>query len=331
MSAERQGLRIEVRGIVQGVGFRPFVYAQALRGGLTGWVRNTSGGVEMQVSGTPEPPAVLPERPDPRPAGPGAHRFASPASLAPPTAASFEIAHSQPRPDEFIPVSPDVSHLRRLPGRAVRPADRRYRYPFTNCTNCGPRFTIVQDMPYDRPKTTMAGFEMCPACRSEYQNPLDRRFHAQPVACPRCGPQVWLEASGQRGRGEQAIQAARKWLKQGKILAVKGLGGFHLACDACNPQAVDELRRRKQRSDKPFALMAFDLSAVEQALLCLTRGSPAAQHPPAAGLAARPPTRVERGRRCGSRAAYVGRHAGLHSSARMLLLEQSKVSPNCWS
>jgi hydrogenase maturation protein HypF len=265
MSAERQGLRIEARGIVQGVGFRPFVYAQAKRCELTGWVRNTSGGVEMQVSGTPTglqsflnalthklPPLAridsLTSQPCPQD-----------------SSQTFEIIQSQPRPDEFIPVSPDVATCPDCQAELFDPSDRRYRYPFTNCTNCGPRFTIIQDLPYDRPKTTMAGFEMCPTCRSEYQNPLDRRFHAQPIACPQCGPQVWLEASGQHlAEAEQAIQAARQWLKQGKILAVKGLGGFHLACDACNPQAVDELRRRKQRSDKPFALMAFDLSAVHR-------------------------------------------------------------------
>jgi hydrogenase maturation protein HypF len=264
MSAERQGLRIEVRGIVQGVGFRPFVYAQAQRCGLTGWVRNTSGGVEMQVSGTQTclqsflhalnhdlPPLARIDSLTSRPCPPDGSQ-------------GFEIIQSQPRPDEFIPVSPDVATCPDCQAELFDPSDRRYRYPFTNCTNCGPRFTIIQDLPYDRPKTTMAGFEMCLACRSEYQNPLDRRFHAQPVACSRCGPQVWLEAGGQRlaERG-QAIQAARHWLKQGKILAIKGLGGFHLACDACNPQAVDELRCRKQRSDKPFALMAFDLSAVQ--------------------------------------------------------------------
>ena len=140
-------------------------------------------------------------------------------------------------------------------------ADRRFRYPFINCTNCGPRFTIIKDIPYDRPKTTMADFQLCPDCKAEYENPLDRRFHAQPVACAICGPQVWFEAEGQNlAQREGALEMARTWLMEGKILAVKGLGGFHLACDASNPQAVEELRSRKKRSDKPFALMAFDLA-----------------------------------------------------------------------
>ncbi|MCJ7825739.1 MAG: Sua5/YciO/YrdC/YwlC family protein, partial [Anaerolineales bacterium] len=134
--------------------------------------------------------------------------------------------------------------------------DRRFRYPFTNCTNCGPRFTIIKDIPYDRPKTTMAPFEMCAECAAEYRDPRDRRFHAQPVACPDCGPQIWLEENSvRREAGDEALQAARQLIKEGKILAVKGLGGFHLACDATNDAAVTELRHRKLRVNKPFAVM----------------------------------------------------------------------------
>jgi hydrogenase maturation protein HypF len=146
------------------------------------------------------------------------------------------------------------------------PNDRRYRYPFINCTNCGPRFSIIQDIPYDRPKTTMSGFKMCPECQAEYEDPTNRRFHAQPIACSVCGPRIWFEPKGNEPHVllEQGLKMARMALKQGKILAIKGLGGYHLACDASNPQAVAELRKRKKRSDKPFALMVFDRAALER-------------------------------------------------------------------
>ncbi len=145
------------------------------------------------------------------------------------------------------------------------PTDRRYRYPFINCTNCGPRFSIIQDIPYDRPNTTMSGFQLCEQCSDEYHNPRNRRFHAQPIACPDCGPRLFFEVGTRRkAEGDDALIQARKWIQLGKIIAIKGLGGYHLACDATNPAAVAELRRRKKRSDKPFALMAFDMTAVEQ-------------------------------------------------------------------
>jgi hydrogenase maturation protein HypF len=151
------------------------------------------------------------------------------------------------------------------------PADRRYHYPFINCTHCGPRFTIIQDIPYDRPNTTMAPFVMCPECQAEYDNPLDRRFHAQPVACPVCGPQVWLQVASGRLQVAHPIETARQLLAEGHILAVKGLGGFHLACDALNETAVATLRQRKLRVDKPFALMMPDMATVEQH--CLVNGA----------------------------------------------------------
>ncbi len=259
------GLKVRVRGIVQGVGFRPFIYTQAMQNHLTGWVRNTSGGVEIEVNGAQAgveaflhalqhdlPPLARIDEMESQPSEPNGYT-------------QFEILTSQPKAGDFIPISPDVSICPDCQRELFEPADRRYRYPFINCTNCGPRFTIIQDIPYDRPKTTMAGFPMCPACGTEYKNPLDRRFHAQPVACPECGPQVWLEVNGKRtAEREDAVQAARKLLKKGKILAIKGLGGFHLACDATNAKAVAELRSRKKRSDKPFALMAFDLATVEK-------------------------------------------------------------------
>lgn len=259
------GQEIKVTGIVQGVGFRPFVYSLATSLQLTGWVRNTSSGVEIEINGTDESVSAFLEELKTHP--PALARIDSiEARPVPPNGyEGFEIRHSQPQPGDFLPVSPDVCTCPDCLRELFDPSDRRYRYPFINCTNCGPRFTIVTDIPYDRPNTTMAGFPLCDGCRREYEDPLDRRFHAQPVACPRCGPQIRFEANGQQiAAGEDALQLARQWLREGRILAVKGLGGYHLACDASNPQAVAELRRRKRRSDKAFALMAFDLAAIER-------------------------------------------------------------------
>jgi hydrogenase maturation protein HypF len=176
----------------------------------------------------------------------------------------FAILASETIPLGFQPVSPDMGLCADCLGELFDPEDRRYRYPFINCTNCGPRFTIIDDVPYDRPNTTMAPFAMCAECSSEYENPADRRFHAQPIACPRCGPHVWLEEKGRSiGEGETAMQKVRAYLADGRILAIRGLGGFHLACDATNSRAVTELRRRKLRVDKPFALMVWDLAAAQ--------------------------------------------------------------------
>ncbi len=274
--AEAQGLRLHITGVVQGVGFRPFVYGLARRYGLTGWVRNTSAGVDIEADG---PAAAL------------AGFAAALRDELPPLAridsfsaeprpadgyTSFDIRASRPEPGAFQPVSADMALCPDCLRELFDPADRRYRYPFINCTNCGPRFTIIRDIPYDRPLTTMAAFPMCPACAAEYHDPRDRRFHAQPNACPACGPRVWLET----GRpttderlssvvhhpssilGEAAIQEARRLLAEGRIVAVKGLGGFHLACDALSDAAVQRLRTRKGRADKPLAIMATDLEAV---------------------------------------------------------------------
>ena len=259
------GLKIYVRGIVQGVGFRPFVYHLATRMHLTGWVRNTSSGVEIEVNG---PEAMLQAFVKAiRSEAPPLARIDALVShpVSPNGLKRFEIQSSQPQPGEFLPVSPDISICSDCQRELFDPHDRRYRYPFINCTNCGPRYTIIKDIPYDRPNTTMAGFSMCADCQAEYDDPADRRFHAQPIACPACGPQLSFVAAGHvLAEREEALSLSRRWLKEGKILAIKGLGGFHLACDASNRSAVAELRRRKQRSDKPFALMAFDLAAVER-------------------------------------------------------------------
>ena len=259
------GASIHITGIVQGVGFRPFVYGLATRLALTGWVRNTSAGVDISVDGTRDSlECFLRALRDETPPLARIDEFQV-IQKQPNGFSSFEIVHSQAIPDAFQPISPDVSICPDCLRELFDPNDRRYRYPFINCTNCGPRFTIIQDIPYDRPKTTMAPFEMCPACAAEYHNPLDRRFHAQPVACPDCGPQVWLETDGSpEQKTENAILETRLLLAQGKIVAVKGLGGFHLACDATNLEAVSELRHRKLRVDKPFALMLPDLETVEK-------------------------------------------------------------------
>lgn len=263
------GARLHVNGIVQGVGFRPFIFNLAHRLGVKGWVRNTSGGVDIELDGSMQAleafaRAVLAEAP------PLSRIDQLEVSYQPASGfADFEILESTSLPEAFQPVSPDVAVCADCLSEMNDPQDRRYRYPFINCTNCGPRFTIIKDIPYDRPSTTMAGFVMCPDCAREYGDPSDRRFHAQPIACPTCGPQVWLEtsnngaASGMRmASGDAAIREARQLLARGGILAVKGLGGFHLACDATNPAAISELRRRKLRVDKPFAIMAADVTAV---------------------------------------------------------------------
>ncbi|HPH95993.1 MAG TPA: carbamoyltransferase HypF [Anaerolineaceae bacterium] len=258
------GLKVHIRGIVQGVGFRPFVYNLATSLALTGWVCNTSRGVEIEVNG---PSPVLEEftrrlRIDAPPLARIDSFLVTPCQ--PDGYALFSIIESQPQPGDFIPISPDVSICPDCRRELFDPADRRFRYPFINCTNCGPRFTIIQDIPYDRPKTTMSGFPLCPECDREYHNPADRRFHAQPVACPVCGPKIWLQKDGQRiSENDEAVLQARAWMNEGLILAIKGLGGFHLACDAANAAAVSRLRDRKRRSDKPFALMAFDIPAVQ--------------------------------------------------------------------
>ena len=273
-----KGAKFHITGVVQGVGFRPFVYGLAQRLNLTGWVRNTSAGVDIEVEGSPTALTTFAETLQSE--APALARLdAIQVEERPPNGfTDFQIIPSTPIPGAFQPISPDVTVCHDCLRELFDPADRRYRYPFINCTNCGPRFTIINDIPYDRPLTTMARFEMCSDCAAEYENPLDRRFHAQPVACPACGPRVWLEYSEQlavdsdqrlesepqRFAGNGVIAKARELLRQGQIVAIKGLGGFHLACDATNPKAVDELRKRKLRVDKPFAVMISDLDSVKR-------------------------------------------------------------------
>ena len=303
--------RLVVSGVVQGVGFRPFIHQLAHRFGLGGWVLNSTEGVVIEVEGElaavegfvgslrPEaPPRAVVERIDR-------------VDLPPIGYTSFAIESSREVEGQFALISPDICICQDCLREMRDPSDRRYLYPFINCTNCGPRFTIVADIPYDRPKTAMACFPMCPECEREYHDPTNRRFHAQPNACPVCGPKVWLVKSRQQsaisyqrdtdptpgpspsGGGESppllgselspsllrgggggvgsvptkapdphAIEEARQLLASGAIVAVKGLGGFHLACDATNDRAVGELRRRKRRTDKPFAVISLDADTV---------------------------------------------------------------------
>lgn len=257
---------IHINGIVQGVGFRPFVYNLALKHNLSGWVRNSASGVDIEVTGelaylsifqqelsTNAPPLAQIDSID-------SHQ------IEPQPSEGFQIISSEDQDTAFIPISPDIALCGQCKAELFDHNDRRFRYPFINCTNCGPRFSIIKNIPYDRPKTTMATFAMCPDCQKEYDDPQDRRFHAQPVACPECGPQVWIELIPGKKYLEKddAIRDARRLLKEGKILAIKGLGGFHIACDATNPSAVRRLRQRKNRPAKPFALMAFDITSIRK-------------------------------------------------------------------
>jgi len=261
--AAKQSLKlasISVRGIVQGVGFRPFVYGLAVKHNLKGWVYNTSEDVKIEVEGKAEAVGQFEQELQTK-APPLAYieniavEYHRPVGYK-----SFEIRKSQAQRGKYQLVSPDVATCQACLDEILNPEDRRYRYPFTNCTNCGPRFTIIEGMPYDRASTTMRYFKMCPRCQAEYDNPLDRRFHAQPNACPKCGPRVQLvDNRGNVVSGSDPIVAAGQLLREGKIVAVKGLGGFLLACDATNDGAVRALRARKNRPSKPFAVMVATL------------------------------------------------------------------------
>jgi len=253
--------RIEIEGIVQGVGFRPFVYRLADRHRLGGWVSNTGRGVLLEAEGAPGElesfrEALTHEAP------PLSVITAVRCTDVPGTGeAGFAILASSGGESRAM-VSPDCDVCPDCLAELLDPADRRYRYPFINCTNCGPRYSIITATPYDRPLTTMAPFTMCAACRDEYEDPASRRFHAQPNACPACGPRLNLtDARGMETDGDPLEQGIRL-LREGGILAIKGVGGYHLAVDAGNEEAVRELRRRKQRDEKPFALMARDLEAI---------------------------------------------------------------------
>jgi hydrogenase maturation protein HypF len=255
-----QGRRIQIRGTVQGVGFRPWVYRLARQEGISGRVRNDTAGVTIEAFG----------------ADPALDAFLRSLRQSPPPAArirdffwekipserpdGFRIVESEASGELEVSIPPDLATCPDCLSEIFDPADRRFRYPFTNCTNCGPRFTIACGIPYDRPETTMASFSMCADCAREYDSPEDRRFHAQPNACPACGPRLRaLSSTGQEIPYSDPISAAARALEDGLIVAIKGIGGFHLACDAASPAAVRRLRERKRRDEKPFAVMVRGL------------------------------------------------------------------------
>ena len=265
MNGSRVAKRLEISGVVQGVGFRPFLFVLAKKYHLTGEVSNTSSGVRVIVEGLPEQ----------------IERFSNDIYQKSPLLASvtcidtsdahsrkfscFQIVKSQASSRRTTLISPDVTLCQDCLSEMKDPGDRRYQYPFINCTNCGPRYTIIEDIPYDRPQTSMRHFKMCMACQQEYDDPLNRRFHAQPNACPECGPQVFLTGPGGKriaSDSKTAITLAAQYFSRGKIVAVKGIGGFHLACDAANPAVVQRLRQGKGRPHKPFALMAESASVL---------------------------------------------------------------------
>ncbi len=264
MSRKTRRLSCLFTGVVQGVGFRPFIYRTAVQFGLGGFVRNTPEGVVVEVEGPPKEieaflPAVLNHLP------PAAEVAAiSQRDMAPREESTFRIRDSRAEGEKAVRISPDLATCDRCLQELRNPADRRYRYPFINCTDCGPRLTIIRDVPYDRENTSMTCFPLCPQCRSEYENPLNRRFHAEPNACPTCGPRLWLTDEKGAPLPEaftDPVAKAVELLLEGKILAVKGLGGFHLAVDATNEEAVRRLRHRKYREEKPLAVMVESLEA----------------------------------------------------------------------
>ena len=286
---------LRVTGVVQGVGFRPFVHRLAIRHDLAGWVRNVAGTVEIHVEGDHGSLAAF---------------EADLASEAPPVssiatlvadvataegAEGFRILASADA-DGNRPVPPDVAICSKCEEELLNPMDRRYRHPFITCTDCGPRYTVIRALPYDRERTSMAAFDLCPSCRAEYETPADRRHHAETVACPSCGPRVWLALDDGRrlSEGDVAIHDAAALLCIGRIVAVRGVGGFHLACDATDESTVRELRHRKKREAKPFAVMvrtieqARELATISDAEAALLRGP---EHPVVL-LARRDPTRL---------------------------------------
>ncbi|HEX8939163.1 MAG TPA: carbamoyltransferase HypF [Candidatus Limnocylindrales bacterium] len=268
---ERLGRRLLVTGVVQGVGFRPFVWRLASELGLDGRVRNRAGEVEVEVAGPSPALAALERRlvadapPRARVEAVAALELAAADWPAPGSGVVIEESEAGTTAGRLFP--PDIATCDACLRELADPADRRYRYPFINCTNCGPRATIIEDLPYDRARTSMRDFPLCGDCGREYGDPADRRFHAEPVACPRCGPRLAYRRPGDaaaRASGEDALQAALADLRAGRIVAIKGLGGYHLACDATDRAAVDRLRDRKQRWAKPFAVMVRDLAAARR-------------------------------------------------------------------
>ncbi len=329
MSEEFINTQIKVTGIVQGVGFRPTVFAYASRHKLGGWVLNSSQGVEIEVSGSPDAVSA----------------FVCELRSSPPTHAviehfevkelpdhpypNFEIRNSTDQENDFVPVPSDLAICADCVSELFDPANRRYRYPFINCTHCGPRYSIIKAIPYDRLSTTMSGFNLCPDCAREYHDPTDRRFHAQPIACPVCGPKVWFQDSGNAVvEGEAAIARARELIQAGNIVAVKGLGGFHLFCDASKPEVIERLRSRKHRSGKPLAVMGFNLVNVNPYILLNAVEIKLLQSPAAPIVLAEP---TERGKEILSLIAPDQSRIGLmlaYTPLHLLLLEPAPGFPS---
>ncbi|MGW3116436.1 carbamoyltransferase HypF [Streptomyces sp. NPDC001107] len=290
--------RVVVLGTVQGVGFRPFVHRLATDLALAGFVSNTASGVLIEVEGPPDGVArfcgLLATEPPPLAAVTGVGVEDLPATGADDVFTIRATARSAGR--TLLP--PDTATCDECLRELADPADRRHRHPFVTCTHCGPRFTIATDMPYDRAVTTMTGFPMCAACAREYGDPADRRFHAQPVACPKCGPRLRLVPAAGSGlrpaRDADALVAGRALLAAGRILAVKGLGGYHLACDATDARAVDTLRTRKERGGKPFAVMCADVDTVQRIALVSPAERAALTSPRRPIVLLRPRTSAER-------------------------------------
>ncbi|MGI8749930.1 MAG: carbamoyltransferase HypF, partial [Thermoleophilaceae bacterium] len=273
----RRRVRARVEGVVQGVGFRPFVYRLASELALDGWVLNDPRGVLVEAEGEPVALESLLKRLSADAPPLASVERVSSEDVATDDVPGFRIVESGTGGEAEALVSPDAATCADCLAEVLDPQDRRHRYAFTNCTNCGPRFTIVEGVPYDRPLTTMAGFLMCERCQAEYDDPADRRFHAQPNACPRCGPALALrDVEGGPLEAFDPLAGAASALRDGRVVAVKGLGGYHLACRADDEQATASLRERKHREDKPFGLMAagvgearelVELTPVEEELL----------------------------------------------------------------
>ncbi len=270
-SGRRVARAIEVRGVVQGVGFRPFVWRLAAELGLDGTVVNRAGQVVIQVAGPAEAVEAFAGRlltdapPRARVDDVSVREAADGRTPLPGSGFTIEESEAAASTERLFP--PDIATCDDCLRELFDPADRRYRYPFTNCTNCGPRATIIDDLPYDRARTSMRSFPLCAACEAEYRDPANRRFHAEPVACPECGPRLSYRRPGDAAPAahrEEALAAAIADLRAGRIVAVKGLGGYHLACDATDPAAVARLRDRKHRWAKAFAVMVRDVVAARE-------------------------------------------------------------------
>src|SRR5277367_1020012 len=256
---------ITVLGVVQGVGFRPFVYRLASARHLTGWVLNAEHGVKIYVEGNEDQLRSFLEELKMHPPPSAAIAEIEVATTEAQGSTEFSIRESTGERQPTVRISPDLPVCVQCLQELFDPQDRRHGYPYINCTNCGPRYSVIRSLPYDRPHTTMAAWPFDAHCAAEYMNPANRRFHAQPVACPACGPHYFYLAGDQITRGDEAaIRKAVQDLRAGKIVAVKGLGGYHLACDALNAEAVSAMRARKFRKEKPFALMAKNIAVARR-------------------------------------------------------------------